>query len=146
MAMRIAHANVQVSDAQASLTFYRALGLELSGCLRLDPVVLLYMTVPGDASGPTLELAVNPNLRERAPGSGHLALAVGDLDELVCTLRERGIQLEGDPFHPGGREDLRVCFAVDPDGTRVELIEGTFPTPKDALPAEIAASIAGVAP
>ena len=139
MSIRIAHANVQVSDAQASLTFYRALGLELSGCLRLDPIVLLYMSVPGDASGPMLELAVNPNVTERVPGSGHLALAVGDLDELVESLRERGVQVEGDPFHPGGREDLRVCFAVDPDGVRVELIEGTFPTPGDALPDELAA-------
>ena len=139
MAIRIAHANVQVSDAQASLTFYRALGLELSGCLRLDPVVLLYMSAPGDASGTTLELAVNPSLTERAPGSGHLALAVGDLDELVASLRTRGIQIERDPFHPGGREDLRVCFVVDPDGVRVELIEGAFPTPEDALPDEIAA-------
>ena len=137
MPPRIAHANVQVSDPGASLAFYRALGLKLVGCLRLDPVVLLYVAAPDDPDGPTIELAVNPELSSRTPGSGHLALAVGDLDAIVAGLAEKGIAPEREPFHPGGRDDLRVCFVVDPDGVRVELIEGIFPTPSDPVPAEL---------
>jgi lactoylglutathione lyase len=137
LAPRIAHANVQVSDPVASLAFYRALGLKLVGCLRLDPVVLLYVAAPDDPDGPTIELAVNPELSSRTPGSGHLALAVGDLDAIVAGLAEEGIAPEREPFHPGGRDDLRVCFVVDPDGVRVELIEGIFPTPSDPVPAEL---------
>jgi lactoylglutathione lyase len=134
---RLAHANVQVSDPVASLAFYGALGLKLVGCLRLDPVVLLYVAAPDDPDGPTIELAVNPELSSRTPGSGHLALAVGDLDAVVAGLAEKGIVPEREPFHPGGRDDLRVCFVVDPDGVRVELIEGIFPMPSDPVPDEL---------
>ena len=36
-------------------------------------------------------------------------------------------------YRPGGREDLpRIAFVADPDGYRVELIEGErFATPQD---------------
>ena len=133
MAARIAHANLQVSDVSASLTFYRRLGLELVGCLRLDPVVLYYVASPEDPDL-TFELADNPALESRSPGSGHVALAVGDLDGLVGRLAEEGIEPEKPPFHPGERKDLRVCFVQDPDGHRIELIEGDFPPPQDTPP------------
>jgi lactoylglutathione lyase len=133
--MQIHHTNISVSDPVASLTFYRRLGLELTGCLRLDPRYLLYLGVPGDAS-PTLELTVNADAApdDRSPGSGHVALAVDDLDAVLAHLAEAGTEPEAPPFHPGDRADLRVCFVVDPDGIRVELIDGPFPTPQDPLP------------
>jgi lactoylglutathione lyase len=133
MAARIAHANVQVSDAGASLTFYRRLGLELIGCLRLDPAVLYYV---GSTDQPDVafELADNPSLDARSPGSGHLALAVGDLDALLGELATHGIEPEKPPFNPIEGGPLRVCFVQDPDGNRIELIEGDFPTPRDAPP------------
>jgi lactoylglutathione lyase len=134
MAPRIAHANLQVSDVQASLTFYRRLGLELVGCLRLNPVVLYYVAAPEDPNL-TFELADNPGLESRSPGSGHIALAVGDLDALLGELAEGGIDPEKPPFHPAKGKDLRICFVQDPDGHRVELIEGEFPTPQDDVPA-----------
>lgn len=126
--MRVHHANIQVADAQASLAFYESLGLERLGCLRLDPLVLHYV---GAGDGAVLELADNPDLAERSPGSGHVALAVGDLDALLARI---DVEPESPPFHPGDREDIRVCFVRDPDGTRVELIEGDFPLPQDPAP------------
>jgi lactoylglutathione lyase len=126
------HANIQVSDAAASLTFYRRLGLELVGCLRLDPVVLYYMGQPGEDA--VFELAANPALETRQPGSGHLALWVDDLDGLLAQLARDGIEPERPPFHPGDRPNLRVCFVADPDGVRVELIDGRFPAPQDEPP------------
>lgn len=110
---------------EASLAFYRSLGLELQGRLRLDPLVLYYL---GTGDGAFIELADNPNVVERVPGTGHVALTVGDLDAL---LERADVEPETPPFHPGGRADLRVCFLRDPDGTRVELIEGDFPLPQD---------------
>lgn len=132
MATHVHHANIQVSDAQASLTFYRKLGLELLGCLRIDPVVLYYVGRPDE--GVSFELAANPALESRIPGSGHLALWVDDLDGLLEELAADGIEPERPPFSPGDREGLRVCFVQDPDGVRVELIDGSFPVPKDTLP------------
>jgi lactoylglutathione lyase len=132
MPSAVHHANIQVSDAQASLAFYRKLGLELLGCLRLDPVVLYYVGQPGQPG--VFELAANPALESRQPGTGHLALAVDDLDGLLAQLAKDGIEPERPPFSPGDRAGLRVCFVVDPDGTRVELIDGAFPVPQDALP------------
>lgn len=139
MSVRISHANIRVADPASSVRFYRALGLELTGCLQLaDGYYLLYMTAP-DEPAVSLELAVNENADDnysRDPGSGHLALAVGDLDSLVSKLSDSQIDPESAPFHPADRPDVRVCFVVDPDGTRVELIEGNFPTPSDPFPAE----------
>jgi lactoylglutathione lyase len=35
-------------------------------------------------------------------------------------------------YHPGDREDLPlIAFVADPDGYRIELIEGEFTTPQD---------------
>lgn len=139
MPVRIAHANLQVSDARASLTFYRQLGLEQVGCLRVDPVVLYYVAAP-ESPDLTLELADNPTLASRNPGSGHVALAVGDLDALLGELAQAGIEPEKPPFNPVAGRDLRVCFVQDPDGHRVELIEGGFPTPRDAPPSSTGAA------
>jgi catechol 2,3-dioxygenase-like lactoylglutathione lyase family enzyme len=132
----IHHANIQVSDPQASLTFYRKLGLELLGSLRLDPVVLYYVGKPGESA--VFELAANPGLESRQPGSGHLALWVDDLDGLLEELAESDIAPERPPFRPGDRADLRVCFVTDPDGVRVELIDGAFAVPQDDPPDGVA--------
>jgi lactoylglutathione lyase len=136
MSAHVHHANIQVSDAQASLTFYRKLGLDLLGCLRLDPVVLYYVGRPGESG--VFELAANPGLESRQTGSGHLALWVDDLDALLRDLAANGIEPERPPFHPGDRPELRVCFVADPDGVRVELIDGGLAVPQDELPDGIA--------
>ncbi|MGH3635003.1 MAG: VOC family protein [Mycobacterium sp.] len=134
---RFAHANIRVADPAAAVEFYGHLGFDLAGCLDISPgYALLYLSVP-NVEDVTLELAVNQHADDsysRAPGSGHIALAVGDLDALVERLAAVGITPEKPPFHPVDGRPLRVCFVVDPDGTRVELIEGEFPTPSDKIP------------
>ena len=37
---------------------------------------------------------------------------------------------------PGGRDEFRICFVADPDGYRIELIDGDFDTPQDPTPDE----------
>jgi lactoylglutathione lyase len=56
---------------------------------------------------------------------------VDDLDAELERLRTQGIEPEREPYAPGGRTEYRICFVVDPDGYRVELIDGSFPTPQD---------------
>ena len=105
---RFAHVNIRVRDLPASISFYRVLGLEISGCLRLgDDATLVYMAAPG-APDLTIELVAHHGVApdfDRSPGSGHIALAVGDLGQFLIGLGEAGIDLETQPYHPGGRTD-----------------------------------------
>jgi lactoylglutathione lyase len=131
--MRFAHTNVRVRDIDASLRFYEALGFERRGRLQFDSAYNVYLGLPGD--GDTLELTVNEGRQETydlGDGYGHVALEVEDLDELLERLAAQGIEPEKPPYGPGGRDEFRICFVQDPDGYRVELIDGTFKTPQDS--------------
>jgi lactoylglutathione lyase len=132
-ALKLVHTCMRVRDIDASLAFYEALGFERRGKLDFGSAYNIYMGLPGD--GDTLELTVNAG--QDAPydlgnGYGHVALTVDDLDGLLGGLKEKGYEPEKAPYHPGGREEYTICFLADPDGYRVELIDGgAFPTPQD---------------
>jgi lactoylglutathione lyase len=92
------------------------------------------MGLPGECD--TLELTVNMGREEPydvGDGYNHIALTVNDLDALLADLSGQGIAPEKPPFHPGGRPEVgRICFVQDPDGYRIELIDGgEFKTPHD---------------
>jgi lactoylglutathione lyase len=126
------HVNVRVRDIDASLRFYRALGFEQRGRLQFEGAYNVYLGLPGD--GDTLELTVNEGQDEPydlGSGYGHIAISVDDLDGLLRALAEQGIEPEKPPYHPGGREEFLICFVQDPDGYRIELIDGDFVTPQD---------------
>ena len=133
MSKRYVHTCVRVLDPDASVAFYEALGYERRGKLQFETAYNIYMGLPGDAD--TLELTVN--IGREAPydlgdGYNHIALTVDDLDAQLAELSKIGVEPEKPPFHPGGREEYRICFVQDPDGYRVELIDaGAFPTPQD---------------
>jgi len=137
MAVRIDHFNIRVKDPSQSVAFYRLLELDIVGGLAIAPgYYLVYMGVPGD-NRCTIELAVKEDAGEdydRTPGTGHLALAVGDLDALLKSLSQNGIEPVVAPFNPVPDRDIRICFVEDPDGVKVELIEGDYPTPRDPVP------------
>jgi lactoylglutathione lyase len=132
-AKQLVHTNMRVRDVDASLRFYEALGFERRGKLDFGSAYNVYLGLPGD--GDTLELTVNVGQDQPydiGTGYGHIALTVDDLDGLLARLAEQGIEPEKPPYHPGGREELRICFVADPDGYRVELIDGgEFRTPQD---------------
>jgi lactoylglutathione lyase len=130
--MRFVHANMRVRDIDASLRFYEALGFERRGRLQFEGAYNVYLGLPGD--GDTLELTVNEGREEPydlGDGYGHVALSAEDLDGLLARLAEQGIEPEKPPYAPGGRGEYRICFVADPDGYRVELIDGAFATPQD---------------
>ncbi len=133
MASTFVHTCVRVRDPEASLRFYEKLGFERRGRLNFDTAYNLYLGLPG--GGDVLELTVNDGRTEPydlGDGYNHLAITVDDLDGLLAALAEDGIEPAKPPYHPGGREDLpRICFVADPDGYRIELIEGRFDTPQD---------------
>jgi len=129
----LVHTCVRVRDIGASVRFYEAVGFERRGKLDFGQAYNVYMGLPGD--GDRLELTVNVGREEPyelGEGYNHMAITVDDLDGLLAKLAEQGIEPEKPPYAPGGREEYRICFVTDPDGYRLELIDGgAFPTPQD---------------
>jgi lactoylglutathione lyase len=132
--MSFVHTCLRVRDIDASSRFYEALGFEERGRLNFDSAYNVYFGLPGDAD--RLELTVNVGREEPyalGEGYNHFAMTVEDLDGLLGTLSRIGVHPERAPYHPGDRDDLpRIAFVADPDGYRIELIEGSgFRTPQD---------------
>lgn len=132
--MTLVHTCVRVGDPEASVRFYEALGFELRGRLNFETAYNIYLGLPGDRDA--LELTVNVGREEPydlGDGYSHMAVTVDDLDALLASLKDGlGVEPEKPPFHPGGREEYRICFVADPDGYRVELIYGgAFRSPQD---------------
>ena len=128
-------AHAYTFDEEKSVAFYEALGYERRGKLQFETAYNVYMGLPGDTD--TLELTVNMGRTEPydlGDGYNHIALTVDDLDALLGSLAEIGVEPEKPPFAPGGREEIgRICFVQDPDGYRIELIDGgEFKTPQDS--------------
>ncbi len=137
--MRVHHTNIRVVDPAPEVNFYRALGFQLYGCMRLGSLYTLYLSLPGDAYG--IELTVNESADptwSREMGAGHIAIIVDDLDATLATLATRGIRPVVSPMNPAGRADVRVSFLQGPSGYRVELIDGgEFHPGREELPKNI---------
>ena len=135
MSLSFVHTCIRVVDPEASQRFYSALGFEPRGRLNFSSAYNIYMGLPG--SGDQLELTVNVGRDEPydlGEGYNHIALTVDDLGATLSTLEsELGVSPEKPPYRPGDRDDLpRIAFVADPDGYRIELIDGgRFDTPQD---------------
>jgi lactoylglutathione lyase len=135
MSNTFVHTCVRVLDIDKSVRFYEALGFERRGRLNFTSAYNIYMGLPG--GGDVLELTVNRGRDEPydlGTGYNHFALTVDDIHAVLSDLEPLGVEPEKAPYHPGDREELPlICFVADPDGYRIELIDGgSFPTPQDA--------------
>jgi lactoylglutathione lyase len=127
-----------VVDPEPSVAFYRALGLQIVGSVDLEEIYVLYLQFPDDPF--MLELTVKPDGDPEwlgTPGTGHLSVVVDDLDATLEALDQKGIRPVVAPFHPGGREDVYVCFLEDPTGYRVELVHRALVPPREPIPAAL---------
>jgi lactoylglutathione lyase len=134
MASSLVHTCLRVRDPDASVRFYGALGFEQRGRLNFASAYNVYLGLPGD--GDRLELTVNVGREEPydlGEGYNHVAVTVDDIDAVLGRLAGIGVEPEKPPYRPGGRDDLpRIAYVADPDGYRVELIDGgAFATPQD---------------
>jgi lactoylglutathione lyase len=134
MPTSLVHTCVRVRDPEASVRFYEALGFQRTGQLNFESAYNVYMGLPGD--GDRLELTVNVGQDQPydlGTGYNHIAVTVDDIDAVLARLAELGVQPEKPPYKPGGREELpNIAFVADPDGYRIELIDGgRFDTPQD---------------
>ncbi len=126
VAMGLVHTCYRITDIDASVGFYRALGFQEVGRLPIrDEAVNVFMGLPEDGPEPRLELTYNIGQDEPydlGTGYGHIAVSTANLDAALAQLSEQGIEPERPPYTvaEGGP---RLCFVRDPDGYRIELIE-----------------------
>lgn len=118
--MKYLHTMVRVSDIDASLRFFNALGLrelrrhENEG----GRFTLVFLAAPGDEAA-QVELTYNwdPEALTGGRNFGHLAYAVEDIYGLCKQLMDAGITINRPP------RDGRMAFVRSPDGISVELLQ-----------------------
>jgi lactoylglutathione lyase len=124
--MSLIHTCYRILDVDRSVAFYEALGFRETSRFPIgDEAINVYMGQPGDGEEPRLELTYNIGRAEPyeiGTGYGHIAVSVTDLNAVLSSLAERGIEPERPPYTVGDDSSL-LCFVRDPDGYRVELIE-----------------------
>jgi catechol 2,3-dioxygenase-like lactoylglutathione lyase family enzyme len=141
------HVSVTTADIQRSLAFYGDLlgipvlavaelsGEEVDAITGIEGAKLL--TADLDLGrGQVLELIEYVGAGEGSalplerPGSGHIGLAVEDLDEVRHRLIDAGSVVRSDQVEmsePGAWHGVRCMTVLDPDGVAVELVQRPRP-------------------
>ena len=121
--MRTLHFGLRVADLDRSLAFYTALGYEIVGDVPETGLGHLTMLgLPGDEFV-TIELVHDPG-KTAISGTllSHFVIQVESMDATLTDLAARGIHAET-PTSPDGSSDFLTAWIVDPDGTRIELVQ-----------------------
>ena len=122
MHVKYLHTMVRVKDLEASMAFYRLLGLEETR--RIDNeggrFTLVFMAPPGQPECP-VELTYNWDGDDGLPADsrhfGHLAYGVENIYEMCAFLRDNGVTINRPP------RDGRMAFVRSPDNVSVELLQ-----------------------
>ena len=122
MALRYLHTMVRVKDLDASIAFYKLLGLDETK--RYDNeggrFSLVFMAPPGQPDCP-VELTYNWDGDDGLPSDGrhfgHLAYAVDDINATCAHLMAAGVVINRPP------RDGRMAFVRSPDNISVELLQ-----------------------
>jgi catechol 2,3-dioxygenase-like lactoylglutathione lyase family enzyme len=140
--VQVSHLGICVSVLERSLAFYRdALGFRVESELRVEgepsetllglaPVRLHAVYLVRD--GLRIELLHYPAPGHTGDGSPramnalgltHLSLRVDDLDAVLSALEAHGARVLRETRIDNPRLRAKAVFVVDPDGTRIELVE-----------------------
>lgn len=122
MTIRYLHTMVRVKDLDATMEFFRRLGLEETR--RIDNeggrFSLIFMAAPGQPECP-VELTHNWDGDDGLPSDGrhfgHLAYEVDDIYAMCQSLMEAGITINRPP------RDGNMAFVRSPDNVSVELLQ-----------------------
>jgi lactoylglutathione lyase len=126
--MRLLHTMLRVGDLQRSIDFYtKVLGMKL---LRTTdrPEQKYTLAFVGYGSNPEhaeLELTYNYGVDKYDLGSayGHLAIGVDDVHATCDRIRSAGGTITREPGPVKGGTTV-IAFVQDPDGYKIELIQG----------------------
>ncbi len=128
MKIQYLHTMVRVKDLDASLAFYKLLGLEETRRMDNDKgrFTLLFLAPPGQPECP-VELTYNWDGDDALPADsrhfGHLAYRVGNIYEMCQHLMDNGVTINRPP------RDGHMAFVRSPDNISIELLQEG-----DALP------------
>ena len=122
MSIEYLHTMVRVKDLDASMAFYRLLGLEETR--RIDNeggrFTLVFMAPPGQPEAP-VELTYNWDGDEGLPADsrhfGHLAYQVEDIYAKCAELQAAGVTINRPP------RDGHMAFVRSPDNVSIELLQ-----------------------
>ena len=126
--MRILHTMIRVGDLARSIDFYtNALGMKL---LRQSDYpdgkfTLAFLGYGPEDTHPAIELTYNYGVGSYEIGTafGHIAIGVADIRAACDKIRAAGGRITREPG-PMKHGTTVIAFATDPDGYKVELIEG----------------------
>ncbi|MEM6275917.1 MAG: VOC family protein [Pseudomonadota bacterium] len=122
MKVKYLHTMVRVKDLDASIAFYKLLGLEETRRMENEGgrFTLLFMAPPGQPECP-VELTYNWDGDDALPSDsrhfGHLAYAVEDIYGTCQHLMDNGVTINRPP------RDGRMAFVRSPDNVSVELLQ-----------------------
>jgi lactoylglutathione lyase len=122
MAIRYLHTMVRVKDLDASMAFYKLLGLEETR--RIDNengrFSLIFMSPPGQEDA-AVELTYNWDGDDGLPSDsrhfGHLAYRVDDIYGMCQHLMDNGVTINRPP------RDGHMAFVRSPDNVSIELLQ-----------------------
>lgn len=126
--MRLLHTMLRVGDLQRSIDFYtRVLGMQLLETIENTEYryTLAFVGYGPQSDTAVLELTYNHGVSSYEMGSayGHVALAVDDAAAACEAIRAAGgkVVREAGPVLGGSTV---IAFVLDPDGYKIELIQG----------------------
>ncbi|MCM1985373.1 lactoylglutathione lyase [Lyngbya confervoides] len=126
--MRILHTMLRVGDLERSLAFYcDVLGMKL--LRRKDypggEFTLAFVGYGEESHHTVIELTYNWGVSEYDLGNayGHIALGVDDIYKTCQDIQARGGKVTREPG-PMKHGSTVIAFVEDPDGYKVELIQG----------------------
>ncbi len=126
MPLRYLHTMVRVKDLEASLAFYKLLGLEETRRRESEAgrFTLVFLAAPGQPDCP-LELTYNWDGDEGLPADsrhfGHLAYGVDDIYATCAHLQANGVVINRPP------RDGYMAFIRSPDNISIELLQNGAP-------------------
>ena len=129
MKIKYLHTMVRVKDLEASMAFFRLLGLEETRRYDSDEgrFTLIFMTPPGQKDA-HVELTYNWDGDDGLPSDGrhfgHLAYEVENIYDICAHLQANGVLINRPP------RDGRMAFIRSPDNISVELLQMGDPLPK----------------
>lgn len=126
--MRILHTMIRVGDLDRSVQFYtEVLGMRL--LRRKDypdgKFTLAFVGYGEESDEAVIELTYNwgEDHYELGDAFGHIAIGVEDIKKTCAEIRKRGGKIVREPG-PMKHGSTVIAFVEDPDGYKLELIEG----------------------